>query len=337
MTTRRDVLRRGVGLGLGLAGLSVGCVRRVAGREVVLYSSVDGEILTPLLRRFEAESGVTVRWVGDTEATKTTGLVQRLIAERGRPRADVWWSSEILGTLRLAREGLLAAHAGNESVTWPSEQRGEGGLWYGLALRPRVVVFDTRKQAEGGPPRTVDDLLRPALKGRVGMARAAFGTTRGHLAVLRHTRGEAGYRAWLAGMRAQGVRLYDGNATVVRAVANGEIAAGLTDLDDVLSGQANGWPVACAAPEPSEAGSVVLTPNTVALVKGGPNAVEGGLLIEWLLGPSVERELQTGPWRAVPVRAELRDAESKAWAAAEMKVDWAAAEGVAEAAVVEAG
>jgi len=307
-----------------VAGCERGGAGGGAGKSVVLYSSVDGEILRPIVDLYEQRTGVRVLLVGDTEATKTTGLVQRVIAERGRPGADVWWSSEILGTLRLAREGLLEPHKIGDESAWPEWLREPTGLWHAMALRPRVVVYRTGKHAEldAAPPRTIEDLLRPALKGRIGMARPAFGTTRGHVAVLRATMGAEGYEGLLRKLADHGLRLYDGNAAVVRAVANGEIDAALTDLDDVVAGRANGWPVASAAPGDGQPTLGVLTPNSLALVRGGPNTEAGRALLEYLLSPEVEKELAAGDWKAVPARAELRDAASQAWWVAMADVDW---------------
>lgn len=309
---------------LVVAGCERGGAGGGAGKSVVLYSSVDGEILRPIVDLYEQRTGVRVLLVGDTEATKTTGLVQRVIAERGRPGADVWWSSEILGTLRLAREGLLEPHKIGDESAWPEWLREPTGLWHAMALRPRVVVYRTGKHAEldAAPPRTIEDLLRPALKGRIGMARPAFGTTRGHVAVLRATMGAEGYEGLLRKLADHGLRLYDGNAAVVRAVANGEIDAALTDLDDVVAGRANGWPVASAAPGDGQPTLGVLTPNSLALVRGGPNTEAGRALLEYLLSPEVEKELAAGDWKAVPARAELRDAASQAWWVAMADVDW---------------
>ena len=74
---------------------------------VVLYTSVDSNLVQPIVEEFEKETGIHARVVGDTEATKTTGLVARLLSERAKPRADVWWSSEPLGTVSLAQAGIL--------------------------------------------------------------------------------------------------------------------------------------------------------------------------------------------------------------------------------------
>lgn len=55
-----------------------------AGGTVVVYSSVDEVFAEPILKQFEKETGIQVALVPDTEETKSTGLVNRLIAEKGR-------------------------------------------------------------------------------------------------------------------------------------------------------------------------------------------------------------------------------------------------------------
>ena len=63
--------------------------------QVVVYTSLDQIFSEPVLREFEKETGIKVRAVYDVEATKTTGLVNRLIAEKNNPQADVFWNSEV--------------------------------------------------------------------------------------------------------------------------------------------------------------------------------------------------------------------------------------------------
>lgn len=315
---RRAVLRAGGGLALAAIGLSVGCGSRRDGREVVLYCSMDGQVLAPLLARFEASTGRRVLLVGDTEATKTTGLVQRIIAERDRPRADVFWSSEPLGPVRLARAGLLRARISAAAEAriaggWPGGMRAADGSWYALAPRARVVVVNTR-EAPGATMTNLDGLTAERFRGRVGMARPQFGTTRAHMAALLAAHGPERYGDWLGRLRDNGLRLYDGNGAVVRAGARAEIHAGLTDNDDVASGAANGWPVAQLTPhshlqpwhyrmgEPMEFpfGSMRI-PGMVGVVRGGPNPQGAEALIDAILSADVERELASGVWGSMPV------------------------------------
>jgi len=293
-----------------LAAASLGCCEREhARREVVLYSSVDDHILTEVVRAFEASSGVAVKIVGDTEATKTTGLVQRLLGEKDRPRADVWWSNEPFGTIRLAREGLLGSYTSAAEKDfdggWPAAMRGRDRAWYGFALRHRAVVYNTKKLTLEGVPRGLRALAGPEWKGRIGMARPQFGTTRGQMGAVLAQVGPEKYRAWLEGLRFNGVRLYDGNSTVVRAVAQGEIEVGLTDSDDVYGGLREGWPVAMVASGFGGGEGALTIPNTIALVRGGPHPKEAAALIDFVLGAKVERMLAVGEARHTPIRPGL--------------------------------
>src|SRR5918993_5541393 len=75
--------------------------------EVVVYTSVDQVFADPVLRQFEATSGLKVRAVFDTEETKSTGVLNRLIAEGNRPQADVFWSGDPMRPFALIKRGLV--------------------------------------------------------------------------------------------------------------------------------------------------------------------------------------------------------------------------------------
>lgn len=298
--------------------LVVSCGRRPANgaSEVVLYTSCDDYLLRDLKPLFKKETGITLLLVGDTEATKTTGLVQRVIAERDRPRADVWWSNEPLGTLKLAEEGLLApstprALKEDFGGKWPRGLSSPDGLWWGFALRARAVVYNTARLKEADVPRSLGELADPKWKGRIGMARPQFGTTRAQMAWLLASCGEESFRAWLTALKANNVRLYDGNSAVVRAASQGEIDVGLTDTDDVVSGQREKWPVAMVLERAGEVKAGLCSPgplciaNTVALVKGGPHSKEAAALIDFLLSEKVEKLLAESESRNLPIHEAL--------------------------------
>lgn len=308
--------RRGFLAGALAAALPRAAIAR--DRSVVLYSSVDDYLLRDVVRAAGAEVGLRVRVVGDTEATKTTGLALRLLAERSSPRADVWWSSEPIGTVRLARRGVLepatSRAEGDFAGAWPAGLRAGDRTWYGFALRARVIVFSTDRVRPADAPRRLRDLAAPRWAGRVGIARPQFGTTRAHMAALLHLCGPEALRGWLSALKDAGLRLYDGNAAVVRAVAFGEIDAGLTDTDDVHAGRRRGWPVDLAFEVhddgPPERGlpsrGPVALPNTVALVRGGPNPDAGRALLDFILSERVERMLADSDSRNAPIRDAVR-------------------------------
>ena len=83
-----------------LAASSYMLLTRKPQREVVIYTSVDQVFSEPILDKFQADTGITVKAVYDVEAAKTTGLVNRLISEKNKPLADVWWSGEVAQTIQ---------------------------------------------------------------------------------------------------------------------------------------------------------------------------------------------------------------------------------------------
>lgn len=307
---------------IAVSASALGCARdQNTKARLVVYCSADAEYALPILDLFTKSSGVAVDPVFDTEATKTTGLVNRLLAEKSRPRADVWWSSEPFGTIRLARAGVLAPYRSNAAETaqpggWPAQlkQSPDAPQWYAFGSRARVFVSNTKLVKESDAPTALDDLLAPHFAGRVGMARPQFGTTRGHMAAVLAERGEASFVSWLRAMKATGTRLLDGNAAVARAVATGELHVGLTDSDDVFAGQAQGWPIAPhfeRAPQ-----TLVLVPSTVARVAGNPAGDSAGVLIDFLLSAVAQRALALTPSRNLPVDPALQS-ELASWLPAE--------------------
>ncbi len=324
-------MRRIVGLMGGVVMVVVaamvvwGCGRdggggRDGGREVVVYCSADAPVARPVLDAFTNKTGIKVRAVYDTEATKTTGLVNRLIAEHeqgksGPDACDVWWSSEPFGTIRLSRLGVLAEYTSAsaakdfESVGgYPRALRGKNGDWYAMAMRRRVVIYNTKYVTVAEAPRHLRDLTEAKWKGRVGMARPQFGTTRGHMAELYGAGGQDGavFRGWLRALAGNDVRLMDGNATVARAVGSGTLYVGLVDNDDAAEAKKNGWPVAIAPADEElvESKSSVIaarapmpmmkTPNTVAVVAGGAHADEAHELVDFLLSADGQKMLRDG-------------------------------------------
>ena len=293
-----------------LAGLGVSCRRGgdSANRQVVLYCSVDQNIAEPIVAAFQKRTGIEVLARYDTEASKTVGLVQRLRSEAraGRPTADVFWSSEVFYTIRLAREGLLEPYVPPTAEDLPARFIDPQRRWHGFALRARVIAYNTRRVRAEEAPRRLEDLLDARWRGRVVMAAPEFGTTGGDVASWFVHYGTERAEEILRGLKAGGVRLVDGNSTAVRAVARGQADVCLTDTDDVYAAQRNGWPVAMNFLDQGGEGVLVI-PNTVALVRGGPHPAEGKALVAFLLSARAEEMLARSDSHNTPARAYLAE------------------------------
>ena len=156
--------------GLGATGalallVLVACSRSGGGADLVVYCSLDQVFSEELIARFEDESGLRVRADFDVEASKTVGLVRRLLEERGQPRCDVFWNNEIAQTVRLAEEGLLERYASPAAATIPVRFKDPEHRWTGFAARARVLIVNT-ELADPAQVHGMGDLLDPRWRGR---------------------------------------------------------------------------------------------------------------------------------------------------------------------------
>jgi iron(III) transport system substrate-binding protein len=269
-------------------------------KEVVLYCSVDQVIAEPIIAEFEKLSGIRVLARFDTEASKTVGLVQRIRAEAVAPVADVFWSSEIFHTIRLAREGLFAAYSSDRTNEWPAAFADPNGRWYGFALRARVIAYNTQRVSPADAPRSLEDVLDDRWKGRIVMAAPEFGTTGGDVASWFVHYGFNRARKILQALKANRIRLVDGNSTAVRMVATGQADICFTDTDDVYAAQRNGWPVAMNFLDQAGEGPLAI-PNTAAVISRAPHPKEARVLMDFLLSEKLEEMLVLSDSHNTPI------------------------------------
>lgn len=299
-------------LGLVLSALLSGCGDQSAQREVVVYTSVDQVYAEPILKAYEAKTGVRVKAVFDVEAAKTTGLVTRLEAEKGRPQADVFWNGEFAQTIGLAEKGVLAAYPSPSAATIPAAFKDDKGYWAGMGGRARVFIVNTDLVKAGDYPSSLDDMLDARWPANsIGIANPLFGTTATQAAALYAMRGPAPAREFFKALRARGIRVLDGNSVVRDLVANGQLAFGLTDTDDAAGAIARGAPVKIIAPDQDKGGTLVI-PGSVGLIAGAPHPAEAKAVIDYLLSAEAEDALI----RSGGCQTSLRAAGSRAGAPA---------------------
>ena len=126
------------------------------------------------------------------ESTKTVGLVNALIREQRRPRCDVFWNNELLGTLSLARHGILEPYQGPGYQRIPAGFKAPYGYWTGFGARFRVYIVNTGAMAASERGEDMPAGLQAAGPGSAGRA-LAVGTA--FTEALGVQAGLAGFRA----------------------------------------------------------------------------------------------------------------------------------------------
>lgn len=239
-------------------------------RQVVVYTSVDQVYSEPLFEQFEKDTGIKVLPNYDVEASKTTGLVAKLMAEKDNPVADVFWNGEFSQTMKLKQEDVLQPYISTEAQSIPDNYKDEEGYWTAFGGRARVILVNTDLMKPSEYPDSIYDFVDSQYEGyEKALAKPLFGTTATQAASLYALFGQVEALAYYQSIDDNHVRIVDGNSVVRDLVADGELAFGLTDTDDALGALERGKPVALVFPDQDEEGiGTLIIPNTVALVKG---------------------------------------------------------------------
>jgi iron(III) transport system substrate-binding protein len=299
-----------------MAILLPSCHSRVS-KEIVVYASVDQVFSEPILEKYEKQSGIRVLPVYDVEAAKTSGLVNRIIAEKKRPQADVFWSGEFAQTIMLKEKGVLAPYKSPSASDIPSQFIDKDAFWTGFAGRARVLLVNTKLVSAIDYPKTIFDLLQdkwPA--SQIGIAYPLFGTTATEAAALYATLGPEKGMAYYDKLHERGVRVVAGNSAVRDLVSSGQLMMGLVDTDDACGALAKGAPVAIDFLGQDDMGTLVI-PNTVALIAGASHPNEAKAFIDFLLSREVTKLLIESGWSHIPIRA--MDVRTKCLSNAQIK------------------
>lgn len=282
--------------------------------ELVVYCSVDETFGRVVLKVFKAQTGIGLEIVFDSEAGKTTGLVNKIIAEAaaGRPRADVFWSSELFNTILLARQGLLESYDSPTAVDIPQRFKDPKHRWTAMAARARVLAFDSMRTNREELPARWEELAEPRFAERTAFANPLFGTTRGHVAAMFALWGPERGRAFLTRLRDNGGHIADSNGATVRAVIGKRAYLAVTDTDDVWVAQRGGASLDLVYPDMGDGGTLLI-PCSAAIVGGSSNLEAARKLIDFLVSAEVEQMLAQSDSRNIPVRRELRDRLGLQW------------------------
>jgi iron(III) transport system substrate-binding protein len=276
------------------------CHQRTVG-EVVIYTSVDDVFARPIAERFEQETGITVQLVPDTEETKSTGLLNRLIAEKERPQADVFWSGDPVRAAILKAKGVAAPYRSPQANGLPPQFSDPDGYWTGFSARARVLIYNRTLIPEGQEPKSVLDLLNARFKDKACIANPLFGTTSMHAAALFAVLGEAKAKAFFEGFVENGGKILSSNGEVRRRVAEGEFAVGITDTDDANVARLEGKPIGIVYPDADGMGTLII-PNCAVLITGGPHPEAARRFIDYLLQPEIEKVLAESEAAQIPLR-----------------------------------
>ncbi len=130
---------------------------------VVVYSARNEQLIKPLFDAYTKQTGVKIKFVTGREGP----LLERLQAEGDKTPADMLITVDAGNLWQAAERGVLAKVSSKlleENI--PAHLRDPDGQWYGLSVRARTIVYNT-KQVQAADLTTYEDLGNPKWKGRL--------------------------------------------------------------------------------------------------------------------------------------------------------------------------
>lgn len=189
---------------------------------VTIYSGRSEDLVAPLLEQVEQATGTKV----DVRYGDTAALAAQLLEEGNRTPADIFFSQDAGALGAVAKAGMLQPLDAQVTGSVLPGYADERGRWVATSARARVIAYHPNSAPEAENFTSVDEVLDPAYKGKVGFAptNASFHS---FVTALRVAKGENGAREWLTRFKQNDPQAYERNGAVLGAVDSGEVSLGL--------------------------------------------------------------------------------------------------------------
>ena len=255
---------------------------QVKGR-LVIYSALDQTTADAMTAAFKKKyPDVDVNLLGVAAAGEQS---TRIRAEKDAPKADVFIGGSTEFHEPLARDGLLLPYKSPVAKEIDEKYSDPEGRFYGWYLGVLGIVINTDrfKELKIPEPKTWDDLLDPAWKGKLAMPNPTT-TGGGYIfladQIFRFNRDEARALDYMKKLDANVGQYTQRSPDSINVVAQGEFVGAMNWVHDILTSKKKGFPL-----------KVIIPPDTafeiggVSIVKGGGNPEAAKAFLDWVLGP----------------------------------------------------
>ena len=238
--------------------------------------------------QYQRETGVRVNM---TQKAAGEALAQ-LIAEKAKPKYDVWYAGTGDAHLQAAEQDVTEAYQSPllpQLHDWARTQA-ERSKYRTVGLFAGVLGFGYNRDVLGkknlAPPKCWADLTKPEYKNEVQMANPnASGTAYMTIATFVQLFGEDKAFNLLRAMHKNTNNYPRTGIGAIKAAARGETGIGVTFLDDASPDIAAGFPVSVVAPCEGTGYQVA----SMSLIKNARNADAARKFYDWALTPASQK------------------------------------------------
>lgn len=189
---------------------------------LVVYSGRTAEYIASVFEEFTAETGINL----DVRYGDSAALAAQILEEGKNSPADLFISQDAGALGAVSGAQLFSALDASILNRVGDNFRSTKNDWVALTGRVRILAYAPDRVKE--LPSSVDDLIKPEWKGRLGIAptNASF---QAFVTAMIQLRGEKATEDWLRGIVANSPKYFEKNSLIVEAIDSGEIDAGLVN------------------------------------------------------------------------------------------------------------
>ena len=263
-----------------------------AAGEVVLYSSNTVDAINAVTEEFNKKyPDIKISAVRGS----TGAMMQRIKAEAGAPKADIFWSGGF-SVLRLYKDHFQP-YQSPETASLQAAYKEPSGLWTGTNAHVMVIMVNKRALKGDPMPKTWSDLAHPRWKDRLVVSDPE--KTSSSLATLWGIEQSLGKEP-LKGI-ARNATITNTASQVFDGVAKGEFAVGMT-MEYAAQEYVAGGNKDIEVVYPTE--GTYIAPEGMALVKGSPNPADARKFYDFLASKQAQEMLVKRFFRR-PIRDDV--------------------------------
>jgi len=267
--------------------------------EVMLYTSLVPEDLTPLTAAFEKKYGVRLKtWRANSEKVLARAVTE---IRAGRNDADVVETNGPQMESLYREKGLQPLKSQHLKDLMPQALQPHGH-WVGTRINMFVQSYNTKLVKKEELPKSYAELTQPRWKGRLGIEAEDEDW---FAMVVKELGEEAGLRTFREIVRVNGLSVRRGHTLLAGLVASGEIPLALTTYSHGAEKmKMKGAPVEWFAIAPA-----IGRANGIGIVRNPPHPNAAALFVDFLLSPEGQAILQKGGY--VPANLRVADRAQK--------------------------
>ena len=250
---------------------------------LTIYSGRGQSLVEPLVKQFEAETGIRVQVRYGTDAQ----ILAALQEEGSRSPADLFWANTAGALGQASAKGLLRP-LGETLLEKPIAFVPASRTWVPVTVRLRVLAYNPDRIKAEELPESLLDLPRFArekgLVGRVGWT-PTYSSFQDMVAGMIALYGEEKTREWLLAMKALAPKAYPSNPAMLDAIRAGEVDLGSTNHYYVVRFRRAGYRLGMHHFRDGDAGNLALVTGA-GLLKTSKNLAAA---TRFLLSPQAQQ------------------------------------------------